>query len=551
MKKACALILLAAMLGPKAAPASTESAEWHVRVLTRGAEVQGTNGLAVGPDGLLYIGSVVSRQIVVMNRHTGRVVDRLGSEVGVETPDDVVFGPDGSLYWTSIFTGAVGRLRSDGSSATIAQLPPGANPIAFNDEGRLFVGLAAFGDALYELDPEGGEAPRLILDQPGGLNGFAFGADGLLYSPLTSARAVVRIDVDAATVETVVEGLVDPVAVDFDSQGALYAADSATGEISRIDVVTGHHEVFAALRPGLDNLAFDNQDRLYVTSVHDGSVQRIRRNGRVRTVSRGGMITAGGVATLPSGLHGQRDDVWVADFFTLRSFSGVSGRPRRVERSTFDASALTAPHTVAADGDRLLMTSWLFNNVQVFDPASGEITLDLRDFALPLNAIRFGDDLVVAELLTGSVVLASGADPSQRTVLATGLGVPSGLAAQGDHLWAADWAAGELFQLVEAGQVLDPPRLVATGLVQPEGMAVLPDGDLVVVESGAGRVSRVDPETGDISTLADGLGLGAAPPPLVPPTWLFNGVTVGLRGALYVTGDTANVVYKLRFFGDV
>ena len=548
MKKACARIILALLLGATAAPLFAESADWHVRVLTRGAEVQGTNGLAVGPDGHLYIGSVVSRQIVVMNRQTGAVIDRLGSEIGVETPDDVVFGPDGSLYWTSIFTGAVGRLRPDGSSATIAQLPPGANPIAFDDAGRLFVGLAAFGDALYELDPEGIEAPQLVLDQPGGLNGFSFGADGLLYSPLTSARAVVRIDVDALTVETVKGGLVDPVAVDFDSQGRLYVADSATGEIGRIDVATGQYEVFAALQPGLDNLAFDSQDRLYVTSVHDGSVQRIRQNGQVRTVSRGGMITAGGVATLPFGPQGQRDEVWVSDFFTLRSFSGASGRPRRVERSTFDASALTAPHTVAADGEDLLLTSWLFNNVQVFDPVSGEIKLDLRDFALPLNAIRFGEDLVVAELLTGSVVRASGTDPSQRTILA-GLVVPSGLAAQGDNLWAADWATGQLLQLVQAGQVLDQPRLVAAGLVQPEGLAVLPGGDLVIVESGAGRVTRIDAETGEASSVADGLGLGAPAPPLVPPTWLFNGITVGLRGALYVTGDTDNVVYKLRPLG--
>lgn len=543
MKKLHALIALVLVL--TAGTALADPPGWRVRVLTRGAEVQGTNGLAVGADGRLYVGSVVSRQIVVMDPRTGAVVDRLGSEIGVETPDDVAFGPDGSLYWTSIFTGEVGRRRPDGTASTIAQLPPGANPIAFDGQGRLFVGLAAFGDALYELDPDGVAAPRLVLDQPGGLNGFAFGADGLLYSPLTAAGAVVRIDVDAATVETVATGFPDPVAVDFDSHGRLYVADSASGEITRLDVATGAREVFVALRPGLDNLAFDPQDRLYVTSVHDGSVESVRPDGKVRTVSAGGMITAGGIATLPLGAHGGRDEVWVADFFTLRSFDGQSGRPGAVERSVFDTSALTAPHTVAADGGRLLLTSWLFNNVQVFDPATGEISLDVRDFALPLNAIRFQGDLVVAELLSGSVVRADGADPSQRAALAT-LAVPSGLAAAGDDLWAADWATGLVLQLVDAGGVLAPPRVVASGLANPEGLAVLPGGDLAVVESGAGRVSRIDPATGAVSTIADGLGLGAAPPPLVPPTWIFNGLAVGERGELYVTGDVANVVYELR-----
>ena len=426
----------------------------------------------------------------------------------------------------------------------MAQLPPGANPIAFDDQNRLFVALAAFGDGLYEIDPEGVTPPQLLIAAPGGLNGFAFGADGLLYSPQTSTLSVVKIDVDTATIATVAAGFADPTAVDFDSLGRLYVLDSAAGEVVRLDLVQGTRETFARLQPGLDNITFDSHDNLYVTSVHDGSVDRIRPNGRRRTIRRGGMIGSGGVAVLPVGRFGFRDEVWTADFFTLRSFSGQSGRPWRVERSTFDASALTAPHTVAADGDRLILTSWLFGNVQVFDPATGQIELDVRDFALPLNAIRFHGDLIVSELITGAVVRASGSDPSQRTVLAS-LIVPTGLAAIGGDLFAADAVAGTVHRMVDQGVTLDSPQLVAAGLSQPEGLAAL-DGDLVVVEAGAGRVSRIDPASGAVSTIAEGLALGAEAPPIVPPTWLFNGIAVGVWGDLYVTGDRNNVLYELR-----
>ncbi|MEM7587032.1 MAG: SMP-30/gluconolactonase/LRE family protein [Acidobacteriota bacterium] len=519
----------------------------NVRILTRGAPIQGSNGIAVGPDGKLYVTSVSGREIVVMNRFSGRIIDRLGVDDGVETPDDCVFGPDGSLYWTAIFAGEVGRRAPDGTVSIVAQLPPGPNPIAFNDDGRLFVGLAAFGDGLYEVDPLGIDPPELLIaSSNGGLNGFEFGPDGYLYSPQPDLGTVARIDVDARTITTFATGFTLPVALDFDSQGRLYVNDTAADEIVRIDIATGQREVFAELSDGVDNLAFDAADNLYVTSLLQGSVRKIRPNGRVRTISRGGMTTPGGVATQPLGFFGRRDKVWVADFFSLRAFSGFSGIQLDFEGTIPGISALTAPATVAADGDQLIISSWILGAVQVFDPATGQVPLNLTDFDAPLNAIRFQGDLVVAELGTGSVVRAATADPSQRTTLASDLAVPSGLAATADDLWVADTALGTIQQIVGAGQVLTPPTLVASNLAGPEGLAVLPGGDLIVVEAAAGRVSRVDPATGNVTTVADGLGLGAPPPPLVPPTWLFNGVAAGARGAVYVTGDIDNVVYKLR-----
>ncbi len=67
-----------------------------------------------------------------------------------------------------------------------------------------------------------------------------------------------------------------------------------------------------------------------------------------------------------------------------------------------------------------------------------------------------------------------------------------------------------------------------------------------MVEAGAGRLSRIDLPGGTVTTVAGDLGLGADPIPNAPPTWLFNGVTVGGLGDAYVTGDVDNVVYKVR-----
>jgi glutamine cyclotransferase len=68
-----------------------------------------------------------------------------------------------------------------------------------------------------------------------------------------------------------------------------------------------------------------------------------------------------------------------------------------------------------------------------------------------------------------------------------------------------------------------------------------------VVETGAGRLARIDPGTGQVSTIAEGLALGAVGPSTMPPTWNYNGVAVGPSGAIYVTGEIANVLYRINW----
>lgn len=73
--------------------------------------------------------------------------------------------------------------------------------------------------------------------------------------------------------------------------------------------------------------------------------------------------------------------------------------------------------------------------------AESHSILELYNFAVPLNAIRFQGDLTVAELETGSVIRQD-ADTGERVVLADGLFVPAGLASTEDDLWVSDWASG-------------------------------------------------------------------------------------------------------------
>ena len=73
--------------------------------------------------------------------------------------------------------------------------------------------------------------------------------------------------------------------------------------------------------------------------------------------------------------------------------------------------------------------------------------------------------------------------------------------------------------------------LLVAGLASGSGSTVGPDGALYVTEGAAGRVSRVDPQTGDVTTYASGL----------PPS------IVGIGGAMDVVfkGGTAYVLVTL------
>ncbi len=340
-------------------------------------------------------------------------------------------------------TGEVGRLTPDRikSGQLVA---PGVNPITFSDNGRLFVALDFLGDALYELDPELVEPPRLIAENLGFLNGMDWGPDGYLYGPIWTQGRVVRIDVDSDPFEmvTVADGFGTPAAVKFDSKGNLFVADQMQGEISRVDTATGHKQVVATGLSGLDNLAFDSYDQLYVSHAGDGSIHQILPSGKTRTVSKGGMIMPGGVAVMPHPHLGE--SVFVADLWTLREFNGLTGTTGMIERHDLTVpGVMTSPMTVSAEGGNLILSSWFANEVQVWNPETGTVVNDYLGFAVPLNAIGFREDIVVAELMTGSVVWAS-----DGSALASGLYVPVGLAATEDSLWVSDWASGVVWQIV-------------------------------------------------------------------------------------------------------
>lgn len=186
--------------------------------------------------------------------------------------------------------------------------------------------------------------------------------------------------------------------------------------------------------------------------------------------------------------------------------------------------------------------------MQVWNPQTREVVEEYLEFDVPLNAIRFQGDLVVAELINHRVVRRD-KETGELETLASGLPVSAGLAATENDLWVSDWYTGIVWQIVDNGQPSMTP--VALGISNPEGLVVNLDGNLLVIESGEKQLFRINLATDEITVLVEGLEINAKPIPGYPPTWGFNDVAVGPSGYIYVTGNVTNVLDRFKPTADL
>lgn len=534
--------LLAGITAVDLADEIAQKADRQAEVLVEGVPmVGGANGMYFDLENNLYVANAWGRTITKMDPETGEILQRLGSGDSVLFPDDLIVDDDGSLYWTDPGLGAVFRRLPDGTTFPVATGFPFANPITISDDGRLFFAqcFESESNGIFEADPNGTSAPTTIRDGDVGCasNGMDWW-DGALFGPRLFEGRIVRVDVDTGDLTDVTTGWGFPSAVKFNSHGELHAVNPGNGELAKIDVATGDREVIAQFPfAWSDNLAFDANDRLYVSSATDGAVLEVLPNGSLRTVSPGGMIVPMGLAQIDGTLY-------VGEPQAIRGFDAKTGDPVSVTRSLFGIGPALFTTGVSAVDDQLIVMSWFTGQLMIWDPVSGSAVLDTL-FALPMDAESFQGDLLVTELGTGSVVRASLPDLTVRETVASGFIVPVGLAVHDDDAYVSDAAQGTVFQIIRDGEVLDIPDPVATGLALPEGITLRSGGNrLLVVEGATNSLKDIHLKSGKVKTIGKDLGFQQAVPGF-PPTAFINDVEVGPNGTIYVNSDGANVIFKI------
>ena len=511
------------------------AAVFEVEIIATGANIAGANGLAIGPDGNLYVTSVLGSSISVIDPETGEILKTLDAEDGVIGPDDVDFFKDGSYYWTSIMTGEVAGFDAEGNRVVAAQLTPGVNPITFSNDGRLFVSQCFFGTNLYEIDPNGKQEARLISDKLGpgcGLNGMDWGPDNRLYGPRWFNQEVVSFDVDNNSMKTEATGFNTPAAVKFDKTGALYVLDTGAGILYRIE--EGEKVVAATLSPGLDNFVIAEDGRFFVTSFTDGFVKRINRDGSITELQPGGMAHAGGITFF-------QDKIVLADLHAIRAYT-TSGAEAFTQRNVLGTGVMGGALNIAEDGDDLILTSWVDNDVRVWNQEQQEVKWRSSGLSAPVSAVRYGGLIAVAEH-GGNRVIGLNELGEIESVFAEELPAPTGLVSINDQLYVSDRKLGKILRIAVDGEPLSEPETLVENLISPEGFDLY-DEKFVVVEADSGEVKIIG-TMGEQKTIAKIPAGTQAASDLQPPSQVFNGVTVDGDGNVYVPGETNRALYKI------
>src|SRR5437667_8079586 len=530
------LTTVAAIVVGTVAGASAQT--YEVTKLVPGSAFHGVHGLGIDKSGRLFAGSVAGAALYEVDLNNGTAKIAIPTPVGMA--DDIAFAPDGTMAWTGFLTGDLYARKDDGPVKKLASGLPGINSLAFRKDGRLYATQVFLGDALYEIDVEGVKPPRKIMEKMGGLNGFEFGPDDMLYGPLWFKGQVAKVDVDKAELSVVADGFKIPAAVNFDSKGNLFVVDTALGQLVRVDPKSGAKKMVAQLKPSLDNLAIDDKDRIFVSNMADNGIQEIDpETGAARQLIIGKLALPGGIAVVSEGL---KDTIYVADVFAYRTVDGATGEVSEPARMHADGVTLEYPMSATAKGDEVILSSWFTGTVQVIDRRTGRTREMMHGFKAPHDTIRLADgSILVNELGNKPLVRASGEHGKDRTVLVGDLAGPIGLVGGSKgEVYVTEAFAGQVSKVESHGE----KTVVAKDLKMPEGIALAGDGKLIVAEVGAKRIVQIDPQNGTVTEIAGNLPIGlpaAAPGGLPVPT----GVGVGASGTIYFSSDIENAIYKV------
>jgi sugar lactone lactonase YvrE len=510
---------------------------WRLDRLTTPSRLFGANGLRTGPDGRVYIAQVTGSQISALDLATGALETISAKGGDIIAPDDIAFDSRGNMVATEVMDGRVSVRDPSGHTRVLRDDVPSANGITFYRD-RLFIGECREDGRLMELDLGGGP-PRILAEHVPSPNAMEVGPDGLLYFPVMGANEIWRINPDGGDVETVATGLGVPDSVKFDADGLIVSTQVASGQVLSIDPRTGEQRVIAQLNPGLDNCTIAD-GRLFVSNF-TGEVTEIVGVGKTRT-------------TLPGALNWPLD-LAVGDDGRLYVADGTYFYAVEPDGTLQTVGMLFSPgypgflRGLVSSGPGEFVVTTSGGQIARYRPGSAETDYLADGFDQLYGVALIPGCIVAAEQGTGRLVSVD--STGGVTVLATGLDTPVGVTVtlDGDVL-VAESGAGRVVRVTPAG--IEP---VVEGLHRPQGIVAVGQA-LFIVDAGAKSVVAFDQTTGACTTIAAGLPIGPPPgvepkplqgmPPFSGPQGPFAGIAAGPDGTLYVSADGDGSVLALK-----
>jgi len=481
-------------------------------------------------------------------------------------PTGVGVAPDGSVLVADNGNGRVRRIAGDGTITTVAgtgQSGPGlagqvatASPLSPTDvtttpDGTVIVNESSahrvWSIADGKLNPfagtgdkgnsgDGGDARDAKLMSPSTVLGAA---DGSVYVTDTKAGVVRRVSPDG-TIGTVAGSgtsgfsgdggpgtlaeLDGPDGVAVDGAGNLYIADTANERIRRLSTDGTISTAAGSATSGFAGdggpaTAAEFAGPIAVAYGLDGAAVVVDSyNNRLRAIAADGTISTV-AGTGPSGRAGDGGPAVEAPVYepegiafdregNLLVAENYSGRIRKVDSAGVISTVAAASSNGPGDGGPA-RTAEIDSPAGIATDAYGNVYLAETVTSLVRGITAGGTILRLAG--TGVSGFSGDGGPGLQAQLNT----PVGLAIDAGGLLLADGANGRVRRLSWDGTITtvagtgpptgdegrDLPALQAT-LALPWGIAVAPDGSILVTETVGERVRRVDPVTSAMTVIA-------------------------------------------------
>jgi sugar lactone lactonase YvrE len=201
--------------------------------------------VAQGPDGLLYVASADSDQVLRYDGSTGAFLAVFADEADLlRSPAGMRFGPNGNLFVCNRLRNEVLEFDLSGVVLNVYETTTTGAPVltpedvAVGPDGRLYVASANTNTVVrFTIGSPDGEvfvAATTGLDYP---HGLAFSGTDLFVSSHLS-NEVFRVDNTGALVSSFAS-VADPVGIAFDDQGDLNVVSFGSGLIRRFDGTNG------------------------------------------------------------------------------------------------------------------------------------------------------------------------------------------------------------------------------------------------------------------------------------------------------------------------
>ena len=358
---------------------------------------------------------------------------------------------EGVAFVAQALADRVSELRPDGGTSVLA-LPDGASgpdDLAFDGSGNLLV-TAAVSGSLWQRSPAGAWT-ELATNIPGA-NAIAIapGDQAVFVSQCFSADALLAIARSGGPPKAILRNAGCPNAMFVEKDGQLVVPLTSRDELIRVNPNSGVRSRLASGLHGPVAAKAGPNGEIFVLEEQDGS---------------------------DSVHHGR----WSS------KYRGAASRP----------VSTTSPSAV----ESVLVTSFVSGTVYSFKPWPGPAKeLVHGGLVVPSGIARIGSDLLVSDGISIKRIHEGRIEVVAATLL-NAIPPPVGLAASADSVFVSSPLTGEIHKVALGNAAVTK---VASGLEWPTSLATLPDGQLLVVETGAGQILRIDP-AGATTPFATGL----------------------------------------------